>query len=314
MTKTNTAAIDLGTNSCRLLITDEKGNIVCRNAVSTRMGEKMSENKRFTDEAIKRGIECFCNFKQLMDQNDVKQYRAVATAACRVAENGAEFVEKIKQHANIDLEIISGAEEARLNLLGAIKNMTDPKKEYVVLYDLGGGSTEITLANRNAEIIYTISIPWGARNSAEIFSINDYDEEKADCLRREITSYCREFRKAVHLSQYKGKVCFMATSSTPLRLAHIVKGWEKYERERADGIKIAVSDFNRVIGDIFSSTEDKRRQNPYIGETRADIFVAACVIFSQIYTILGAKELIVSLKGAVEGITEELQNGTYQNS
>lgn len=88
------AAIDLGTNSCRLLIADRSGRTLYKNAISTRLGEGMSAGNRFTDEAVMRGIECFCTFKMTMDEYGVEKYRAIATAACRTAENGAEFAKK----------------------------------------------------------------------------------------------------------------------------------------------------------------------------------------------------------------------------
>ena len=131
------AAIDLGTNSCRLLIADRSGRTLYKNAISTRLGEGMSAGNRFTDEAVMRGIECFCTFKMTMDEYGTEKYRAIATAACRTAENGAEFAKKIKQQSGIDLEIIDGYEEAVLNLKGALLNVRDEKAGYVVVYDLG---------------------------------------------------------------------------------------------------------------------------------------------------------------------------------
>lgn len=127
------AAIDLGTNSCRLLIADRSGRTLYKNAISTRLGEGMSAGNRFTDEAVMRGIECFCTFKMTMDEYGTEKYRAIATAACRTAENGAEFAKKIKQQSGIDLEIIDGYEEAVLNLKGALLNVQDEKAGYVVV-------------------------------------------------------------------------------------------------------------------------------------------------------------------------------------
>ena len=179
------AAIDLGTNSCRLLIADRSGRTLYKNAISTRLGEGMSAGNRFTDEAVMRGIECFCTFKMTMDEYGVEKYRAIATAACRTAENGAEFAKKIKQQSGIDLKIIDGYEEAVLNLKGALLNVQDEKAGYVVVYDLGGGSTEITLATRSAEpeILHTVSVPWGARNAAEKFGLKEYDPVAAARLK-----------------------------------------------------------------------------------------------------------------------------------
>ncbi len=306
------AAIDLGTNSCRLLIADKNGNEVFKNAVPTRLGAGLSQNNCFTKDAINRGVECFCMFKMFMDEYNVNTYRAVATAACRVANNGDDFVKKVKQQANIDLEVIDGYEEARLNLLGAMANVKSDDVKYVVVYDLGGGSTEITLATKenNPKIIHTVSIPWGARNSAEKFEFNDYDENKAQKLAGEISKYSKQFVVDAELDKYIDNVCFVATSSVPLRLTHIAKGWTVYERQRADGVKTTKAELDKAIKEVYCMNEKQRLENPCIGQSRADIFNAACVIFAQIYNDLGAKEIVASLKSAVDGIIMELRDGS----
>lgn len=309
MRKKTVAGIDLGTNSCRLQIEDMDGNALYKNAISTRLGEGMGMHNRFTDDAVTRGIECFCSFKMLMDQFDVVRYRAIATAACRMAENGDEFVKKVKQHAGIDLEVIDGYEEAMLNLKGALLNVQDAKEDYVVIYDLGGGSTEISLATRNddPEILHTVSIPWGARNASEKFGLREYNEKGAAKLAAEINRYCQKFIKDSQLEKYQGNICFIATSSTPLRLTHIVNGWNRYDREQADGVKILAKDIDKAIAFVHSCNFETKKQHPCIGPTRADIFDAACIIFSQIYKDLRAQELVASLKSAVNSIVMDLR-------
>lgn len=304
------AAIDLGTNSCRLQIADQNGRILYKNAISTRMGEGMSLGNRFTDEAIMRGIECFCTFKMAMDEYGVEKYRAIATAACRMADNGAAFVKKIKQQSGIELEVIDGFEEALLNLKGAMLNVKDEKAGHVVIYDLGGGSTEITLATKSdkPKILHTVSIPWGARNATEKFGLKEYDPVAAARLDNEISAYSKAFVRDSELEKYRNDVCFVATSSTPLRLTHIARGWEKYDRERADGLKVGVEEFERAIEKVCAMNCDEMAQDANIGPVRAEIFQAAGVIFSRIYKDLGATEITASLKSAVDGIIMELQN------
>ncbi len=316
MKQSSLAAIDLGTNSCRLLITNKNGKTLYKNAISTRMGEGMGASNRFTDEAVMRGIECFRSFKMLMDEYGVEKYRAIATAACRMAENGAEFVKKIKQQSGIGLEIISGYEEALLNLKGALLNVENEKTRYVVVYDLGGGSTEITLATRSVQpqILHTVSIPWGARNAAEKFGLKEYTPRAATDLDREIAFYSSAFVRECGLDKYRDDVCFVATSSTPLRLTHIARGWDKYERDRADSVKVGVDEFDRAIEKVRSMSYAEMENNSHISSSRADIFQAGCIIFSRIYKDLGAKEIIASLKSAVDGIIMDLrQNDTSRN-
>lgn len=155
------AAIDLGTNSCRLLICNQDGKELCKETVSTRLGEGMYKNMAFTSEAIERGVKCFYDFKQIMDRYNIVKCRAIATASCRMAANGEEFIRKVYGESMIRLEVIDAYEEARLNLKGALSHVQG-KTKYVVLFDMGGGSTEITLATNtsNPQILHTVSIPW----------------------------------------------------------------------------------------------------------------------------------------------------------
>lgn len=308
MTKKTVAAIDLGTNSCRLLIADLNGKSLYKNAISTRMGEGMSSGNCFTPEAIARGIECFCTFKRMMDEHHVTAYRAIATAACRMAKNGSDFVKKVKSNSGIELEVINGYDEAVLNLQGALLNLQQEKAEYALVYDLGGGSTEITLATRSKKprILYTISIPWGARNAAEKFDLHEFDTQKASRLATEIGCYTQKFIHESGFEKYRNQICFCATSSTPLRLTHLAFGWEPYDRSRADGVKIATKDLDAAIAKVQSLTLPEMAQNACIGPARADIFNAAGVIFGKIYRDLGAGEMVVSLKSAVDSMINDL--------
>ena len=165
MFKTNLAAIDLGTNSCRLKITDKNGKLICREATTTKLGEGMTKDMCFTPEAVERGVNCLRHYAEIMKKHDVGLYRAITTASCRMAKNGEQFVKKIYDVCVIKLEIVSAYEEALLNVRGASLN-APADKDFVLVYDLGGGSTEITLATNEYEpkILHTISIPWGARN------------------------------------------------------------------------------------------------------------------------------------------------------
>ena len=304
----NLAAIDLGTNSCRLRITDKSGNVIYREAVTTKLGEGLAENMCFTPEAIERGLRCLSRFAEHMEDYEVGHYRAVTTASCRMASNGEEFVQMVEEMCGIKLEIISPLEEATLTLKGAILN-TEKDKPYVLVYDLGGGSTEITLATNEDKprILHTISIPWGARNSSEVFDLAEYNAEKAAKLSNEIKKWTTEFMQVSNFAEYRDKCCCLATSSTPLRLVSMVNNVGVYSKEYADGVKAPIAEIEKQIQKIFAMNLSEMAQNPYIGESRSGIFVAACVIFHTIYQTLQIKELTASLKGAQEAIIEQLR-------
>lgn len=309
MEKRNLAAIDLGTNSCRLMIADPQGNELFATAIATKLGEGMYANMRFTDEAIERGLNAFAEYAEIMKQYNVGKYRAIATASCRMASNGADFVEQVEQNCGIKIDVVDGKEEALLNLKGAVLNA--PKTaEYVVVYDLGGGSTEITLAKLKPEleIEHTVSVPWGARNSSEAFNLVEYNEANAQKLADEIAGYVKDFYAESGLEKYADKTCLIATSSTPLRLVSMAKEWGKHDRVRADGEQVTVKELDRQIAKVWAMNLAEKENSPYIGKNRAPIFTAGCVIFKTIYDNLKFEKLTASLKSARHAIIEELVN------
>lgn len=307
MTDKRYAAIDLGTNSCRLLICDANGKQLCAQSQPTRLGEGLYKGNRFTTDAMERGVKCFFEYRQLLDRYNVDELRAVATAACRMADNSDEFLKKVYDESHIQLEVINGYEEARLNLKGALSHVCG-KSKYVVLYDLGGGSTEITLASNtnNPHILHTISIPWGARNASEAFELVEYREENAAKLRQDIKARVESFVKKSYLQNYIDDVCFVATSSTPLRLVSMVRKMGKYDREAADGQTMSREEMDAAIDSVLHSRRAELADNPYIGDKRSYIFIAACVIYRTIYEGLDAREITASLKSAKDGIVAEL--------
>lgn len=307
MVNGNLAAIDLGTNSCRLIITNQNGYVIFRKTGTTKLGEGLHASGKFTDAAIERGLKCLAEYADVMKEYGVAKYKAIATASCRMAKNGAEFVKAVEELCGIHLDIIDAREEALLNVKGARLN-ADSGKEYVVVYDLGGGSTEITLATNkdNPEIIYTVSVPWGARNATEAFDLLEYDEEKAAKLADEVRKYTKDFLQNSDLEKYRDKCEFIATSSTPLRLVSMSRELGEYNRYNVDGVSETIEQLDKQIAKIQKMDFTQAAENPYIGENRAAIFQAACVIFKTIYDDLQIKVLTASLKGAQEAMINDL--------
>ena len=301
------AAMDLGTNSNRLLIADKKGNPVYRDVYHVALGEGLAENGCFSEAAMDRAICSFMNFSEMMKAYRVQKYRAIATAACRMSQNTEAFVDEVKKTCGVDLDVISEFEEARLTLLGARLNAPTNKK-YLFVFDLGGGSTEITLATNteNPEILATISVPLGARNATEIFDLSDYNAFGAERLEADVKRYVNTFLDKIKDVDYKEKTALIATSSTPLRLASWLSHHEKYDKFAADGVSVTTADLDKLISEVLPMSENERAQSPYIGRNRAGIFVAALIIFRTIYQGLGCKNLIASLKGAQEAIVADL--------
>ena len=303
----NLAAIDLGTNSCRLYVAEANGNFVYREAETVKLGEGLYQNGCFTDTAVERTLNCLSRYAQEMKEYNVTHYRAVATASCRMAENGEKFVQTVEELCGIKFDIISPEEEALLNVKGARLN-ADKNTPYVLVYDLGGGSTEITLATNEAapKMIYTISIPWGARNASEAFDLIEYNADNAARLRAEVKKWTQDFLRNSEFLMYREQCDCIATSSTPLRLVSMVQNTDGYNKESVDGASAETRLIDERIAQIHNMNFEQLAECPYIGKNRAPIIVAATVIFKQIYDDLQIKVLTASLKGAQEAIIEDL--------
>jgi len=305
--KNAVAAMDLGTNSNRLLIVNEKGVPIYRDVRHVALGDGLAENGCFSELAMGRAICSFMDFSDRMREYGVKKYHAIATAACRMSDNTEEFKQEVRIASGIDLDVISEYEEARLTLLGARLNAPEDKK-YLFVYDLGGGSTEITLATNteNPEILAMVSVPLGARNATEIFHLNDYNQKGAEELENAVKKYLNQFLDKIKDVDYAGNVALIATSSTPLRLAAWISRQGKYDKFAADGVMVTTNDLDTLISKVLKMNFEERAASPYVGRNRAEIFIAALIIFRTIYQGLGCQELTASLKGAQEAIVAEL--------
>ena len=301
------AAMDLGTNSCRILVANNNAEIVYRNSATVKLGEGLEEKGNLSEEAKERTLKCLFEYKQNMDKYNIVGVRAVATAAMRKAKDGEDFLKEIFNEARIKFEIIDADEEARLTLKGA-KIHIKGKSKYAVVYDIGGGSTEITLAENddNAKTINTISMPFGSMNSTEKFSLENYNKEGFDKLYAEIKPYTDKFVKESNLEKYIDDVKAVATSSSPLRLAALIKGFASYDRFKADGIVMTKEQMDAKISEVYDMSLEERCSNPCIGRNRGPLFISTCIIFKTIYDALNVKEITASLKAAQEAIIEEL--------
>ena len=301
------AAMDLGTNSNRLLIVNEKGEPVYRDVKHVALGEKLAENHCFCSQAMERAICSFMDFSEMLKLYHVQKYRAIATAACRMSSNTKDFLQEVKKTSGIDIDVISEFEEARLTLLGAKLNAPKDKK-YLLVYDLGGGSTEVTLATNSAnpQILATVSVPLGARNSSEMFNLTLYNEEGALALEGKVLDYLKPFLEKIQAFDYKENSALIATSSMPLRLVSWIKHHPKYDKFASDGQTVALDEVEKVIDKMLHMSLQERSESPYIGPNRAPIFVAAGIIFRTIYRALEQKEMTASLKSAQEAIVAEL--------
>lgn len=314
------AALDLGTNNCRLLIArPNRDSFRVLEAFSriVRLGEGLSGTGRLSDEAMGRTIEALKICSEKMARRGVAIARAVATEACRRAANGAEFLHNVKVATGITLDIISSAEEARLALVGC-SPLLEPPHSHAIVFDIGGGSTEILWARLPqrgaAEVIDWISLPYGVVSLTERFGPGDIRSGSYERMIEEIAALLRPFEAKHRLAERlkSGQIQVLGTSGTVTTLAGVLLDLPRYERRLVDGNWL---EFAAVIAQSHRLAElsvPERALHPCIGEERADLVVAGCAILEAIYRFWPAARLRVADRGVREGVLVELMRKSQQ--
>ncbi|WP_239806377.1 Ppx/GppA phosphatase family protein [Croceicoccus hydrothermalis] len=317
------AAIDLGTNNCRLLIARPSGeNFVVIDAFSrvVRLGEGLAHTGRLSDAAMERTMAALHVCADKLRRRNVHLARSVATEACRRADNGPAFIERVREETGIALDIISAQEEARLAVLGC-HVLLEQGEGPAMIFDIGGGSTELVLIE-TGDVVPRImdwqSVPWGVVSLTESFPPAQ-DEDDADRLAR-----YRQMRHAVHhsfrefsqrLQPFRARGAdgeaprLLGTSGTVTTLASLHLELPQYDRRAVDGL-IVPANAMRDIADMLSTASPERRQElPCIGRDRAELVVAGCAILETILDLWPADRLGVADRGIREGILRSLMAG-----
>ncbi|MCB5425813.1 Ppx/GppA family phosphatase [Altererythrobacter sp. CC-YST694] len=310
------AAIDLGTNNCRLLIARPSGaNFTVIDAFSrvVRLGEGLAQTGRLSDEAMERALCALKICSEKLKRRNVHLARSVATEACRRASNGDEFIERVKRETGIVLNVISAEEEARLAVLGChilLEDGTGP----AVIFDIGGGSTELVLIEQGGPIPAIVdwqSVPWGVVSLTETCG---HDESSAEArfaryseMRRLVSESFAPFAERI-ASARAPELRLLGTSGTVTTLASVHLDLPQYDRKAVDGL-IVPSDSMRAISSRLSTLSPaERKQLPCIGNERADLVVAGCAILESILDIWPAPRLGVADRGIREGILRSLMS------
>ena len=307
-------ALDLGTNNCRLLIARpaEEGFVVV-DAFSrvVRLGEGLASSGRISDAAIDRALSALSICADKLRRRRVSLSRSVATEACRRASNGREFVERVYEETGIALDIIPPGEEARLAMLGCHR-LLEPGDGPAIIFDIGGGSTELVLIDTDGTETPRIkswwSAPWG------VVSLTESEGAEGAGPEDRLAAYVRmrervrhAFRRfAEQLPRDRKDIRLMGTSGTVTTLASVHLALPSYDRRAIDGLMVP-TDAMRAISEMMSRMSlEERAELPCIGLDRADLVVAGCAILEAIMDIWPAKTLGVADRGIREGILRSL--------
>ena len=313
------AAIDLGTNNCRLLIArpaDENFVVIDAFSRVVRLGEGLAQTGRLSEEAMDRAVGALKVCSDKLRRRNVHLARSVATEACRRATNGAQFIERVRRETGIRLNIISAQEEARLAVLGChilLESGIGP----AVIFDIGGGSTELVLIEPGAPVPRILdwhSVPWGVVSLTE--TVNAKIGEAADGdgsarlarygeMKRRVADSFRSFAERIEPWRSQD-VRLLGTSGTVTTLASLHLDLPQYDRKAVDGLIVPADAMRDIATRLSGMSPAERRRLPCIGHERADLVVAGCAILEAILDIWPADRLGVADRGIREGILRSL--------
>ena len=305
------AALDLGTNNCRLLIArPQSGGFAVVDAFSriVRLGEGLASSGRLSDAAVDRAIAALRVCADKLRRRNVTLSRSVATEACRRASNGAAFIDRVHAETGIVLDVITAEEEARLAVLGC-HTLLEPGDGPALVFDIGGGSTELVLVRGGGgvpEVIDWHSAPWGVVSLTEAAGAGEPAAAYARMRELVDTSFAPFVRR---LPPGGGRRRLLGTSGTVTTLASVHLGLRAYDRTAVDGLVVPTGAMREVSGRIAAMTLEERVAVPCIGSERADLVVAGCAILESILDIWPAARLGVADRGIREGILRRLMDG-----
>ncbi len=313
-------ALDLGTNNCRLLLArpDVSGfGVVDAFSRIVRLGEGASRTGRLSDEAMVRTISAVRVCANKLKWWRVKCARLVATEACRTAANGGEFIEQITSETGLNLEIIDRENEAKLAVAGAAP-LIDENSEHVLVFDIGGGSTELmwlNTARRRYELAAWTSIPAGVVTLAEWFGGRTVSPDDFRLMREQVRPLLQKFCRQIN--EMNGRPVnadhLLGTSGTITTVCGVHLGLKRYDRSKVDGSWVTSRQIGEVNRRLLQMGYDERAASPCIGRERADLVLAGCAILEEIRIVWPAQWVRVADRGLREGILTELmlEDDTY---
>jgi exopolyphosphatase/guanosine-5'-triphosphate,3'-diphosphate pyrophosphatase len=302
------AAIDIGTNTTRMLIIDiESSKILEKMRTVTRLGENF--NGILLDKAKNRVIETLTKYKTIMDGHNIERYRAVATSVVREAVNGREFTEEIFKKVGLKIEIINGQEEAKITFCGVISFLEKKINDFLLL-DIGGGSNEFSLI-KNRTLIKSLSEKFGV-----VFLYEKYIKHDPP-LAIEIENLSKEIKYNINAIKDKfnrllsNKFFFVGTAGTVTTLSYIHQNLQKYEPKLINNHKIPKKFLDELIEEMLTLTNIERFEKYKIEKGREDVILVGLLIIKFCMEIFNFDFIVSIDSGLLEGIAYSIK--THDN-
>ncbi|MCW6511089.1 Ppx/GppA family phosphatase [Hyphomicrobiales bacterium BP6-180914] len=309
-------ALDLGTNNCRLLIarpSHDGFKIVDSFSRIVRLGEGLALTGRLCDGAIDRTLGALTVCRDKLQARGVRRMHLVATEACRAAANGPDFITRVASEIGLDLEVVDRETEAALAASGCAA-LADGQAEGVLLFDIGGGSSELvwldgararvardenTIKNR---IRSWTSLPLGVVTLADRFGGHDVTAERFEAMVTFVADAMSEFVDAARNNGRCPRFHLLGTSGTVTTVAGVYLGLDRYDRRRVDGLWMSNAEVTTAMSHLRAMPFESRAAHGCIGPDRADLVLAGCAILEAIRRAFPCERLRIADRGLREGI------------
>ncbi|PHK93545.1 exopolyphosphatase [Pseudoroseomonas rhizosphaerae] len=305
------AAIDLGTNNCRLLVgtPTQAGAFRVLDSYSrvVRLGEGLANDGRLSEGAMERALAALQTCAQKLLRRPLRRLLAVTTEACRQADNGRAFVARAQAATGLPIRIISAREEAELAMESCAPLMRAQDRR-ALLFDIGGGSTEIAWIRSGpagqAELIGYVSLPLGVVTLAERAGLCCYTPEGFGRVVDEVAAHLSEFDRvhSIGREMRAGGVRLMGTSGTVTTLAGVALSLPRYSRPLIDGRVLDIEAADQALRDLFQLGREGLRAHPCVGPERADFVLPGCAIYAAIRRVWPSSCVTVADRGLREGM------------
>lgn len=303
------AALDLGTNNCRLLVARPAADsfqVIDAFSRIVRLGERLSATGELGGSAMDRAVEALHVCAVKLRRRMVTHFRGVATEACRRAGNGAAFLARVARETGMKIEVIGPEEEARLALVGCAP-LLDRAIPHAILFDIGGGSTEVVwlgCENGAWKMIDSLSLGCGVVSFAERFGGDRISAGDYEAMVARIAALLAPFeaRHGIAARVASGAVQMLGTSGTVTTLAGVRMQLPRYQRSLVDGAWLRFDDVIAASRELAEMDWAGRAAHPCIGPARADLVVAGCAILEAICRLWPVGALRVADRGLREGI------------
>lgn len=304
------AALDLGTNNCRLLVGAPAGEgfrVLDSFSRIVRLGEGLHNSGQLCPAAMERALAALRACAARLERRPIRRLRAIATEACRRAANGKAFLARVRQETGLDIGVISSREEAELALESCAPLLAGWGRR-ALLFDIGGGSTELAWVRLDPDgrpqLIGYASLPVGVVTLAERFGQARFDPDGFEAMVADVAARLAGF-EAVHCIAREiraGGVQLLGTSGTVTTLAGVALGLARYRRLLVDGTVLSNEAADLALANLRALGREGLQAHPCVGPDRVDLVLPGCAVFAALTRQWPAPRVVVADRGLREGM------------